>query len=358
MRVSLIIASLLGIALAAPVSKKISPKVMLVTGFTPEADVWTPFNFTEQYPVVGFMPEYENVTCTASGDICSMTMGQAELGDSLAIAALWLSPDFDLSKTYFIVNGIVGINPKLATEGGVSVSRYVVEFEMGQSLLGSDLPANFSGLTLFSEFTGDPYKYPDVSGTEVYELNNDLIDRFVNVTKNVTLAEAPKSVQDYRKRYIYKAARHAPEIVRCDTVSAMTYWAGEEWARNVEFFSQLLTNGSAQYCATTQDDTGTMVGLVRGALYNKLDFSRVLVLHGASDFDRPPPDATAYQGLFVEGQSGFDTALVNIYRAGAPFVEDIVANWEKVYKKGIAPSNYVGDILGLLGGKPDFGPKS
>lgn len=54
-------------------------------------------------------------------------------------------------------------------------------------------------------------------------------------------------------------------------------------------------------------------------------------------------------------QNGFDVAIDNIYNAGIEVVKAIVAGWNCTFRRGIAPSNYIGDIFGSLGGHPDFG---
>jgi purine nucleoside permease len=54
----------------------------------------------------------------------------------------------------------------------------------------------------------------------------------------------------------------------------MVYWSGEVYGRNVEYYSSLVSNGSAVYCSTNGDHTGTLAGLLRGAMLKKLDYSR------------------------------------------------------------------------------------
>ena len=84
----------------------------------------------------------------------------------------------------------------------------------------------------------------------------------------------------------------------------------------------------------------------------------------ASDFDRPyigESDSVAdanLQNLFYADQGGFEPAIKNIYLAGIKVVEGILNEWDSTFKKGVPASNYIGDIFGSLGGKPDFGPGS
>lgn len=56
-------------------------------------------------------------------------------------------------------------------------------------------------------------------------------------------------------------------------------------------------------------------------------------------------------------QPGQHIAAQNIYRAGIPIVRGISEGWDTRFAAGVAADNYVGDILGSLGGTPtpDFG---
>lgn len=74
-----------------------------------------------------------------------------------------------------------------------------------------------------------------------------------------------------------------------------------------------------------------------------------------SDFDRPPPGQTDYDHLISEDQNGFEISVNNTYLAGIEVVRGIVSGWNCTFRKGVKPTNYIGDIFGSLGGHPDFG---
>jgi hypothetical protein len=48
-------------------------------------------------------------------------------------------------------------------------------------------------------------------------------------------------------------------------------------------------------------------------------------------------------------------AVDNLYNVGIEIIQGITSDWNCTYRRGIRPSNYVGDIFGSLGGEPDFG---
>lgn len=82
------------------------------------------------------------------------------------------------------------------------------------------------------------------------------------------------------------------------------------------------------------------------------------MMRSGSDFDRPPPGVSAFEHLRVLDQNGFAIAIDNIYLAGVEIARGVLKNWECTFKKGIKPTNYVGDMFGSLPGEPDFGPGS
>lgn len=77
-----------------------------------------------------------------------------------------------------------------------------------------------------------------------------------------------------------------------------------------------------------------------------------------SNFDRPPPGVAAAAHLLVNDQNGFGIAVANQYVVGVEIVRGLLADWDELWRDGIPATGYFGDILGSLGGTPDFGPGS
>ena len=69
----------------------------------------------------------------------------------------------------------------------------------------------------------------------------------------------------------------------------------------------------------------------------------------ASDFDRPFAGEAPTENLFYANQGGFPISLTNLELAGVKVVEGILKEWESTFRKGVKPSNYIGDIFGSLG---------
>ena len=167
------------------------------------------------------------------------------------------------------------------------------------------------------------------------------------------------AAQAYRANYAstaaYKAGSEPPSVLACDVATSDVYFSGKLLSEAFENTTKLFTNGSGVYCTTAQEDAATLEVLVRGAVSRLVDFSRVIILRTASDFDRPYGGESPTSNLFTN-QGGFEPAIENVYRAGIKVVEGILKGWKRKFKKGIKAPNYIGDILGSLGGKPNFGP--
>lgn len=109
------------------------------------------------------------------------------------------------------------------------------------------------------------------------------------------------------------------------------------------------------YCATAQEDSATAESILRAALFGLVDFSRIIVMRTFSDMDRPYPGQSPVDNLLYSNQGAFLPSIANIYLAGIKVVEGILNGWDSKFAAGIPATNYVGDILGSLGGNPDFG---
>jgi purine nucleoside permease len=68
-------------------------------------------------------------------------MNCEEINAASTITALIYSGLFNLTKTYFLVAGIAGINPHVATTGSVTFSRYAVQFDLQYEFDSRQIPS-------------------------------------------------------------------------------------------------------------------------------------------------------------------------------------------------------------------------
>lgn len=272
-----------------------------------------------------------------------------------------LSPSFNLTRTYFLIAGIAGINPHLATTGSVTFSQYQVQFDLQYEFSADQIPSNYSSgyFPQGADIPDSPlgYDYPvEVYGTEAFEVNKNLRDLFANAASQVQLNDT-NTATAYRAKYPYAPANQPPSVVACASGTSNVYWSGSVLGDAFYNYTLLMTNGSGHYCATQQEDNASLEAFLRGAIAGLVDFSRIAVMRTASDFDRAPPDETEVFHLLYADQEGFLPAIENIFIAGNAVVQTVLENWNTTYEKGVVAENYVGDLFNSLGNpiEPDIG---
>ncbi|KAL9005606.1 MAG: hypothetical protein Q9188_001609 [Gyalolechia gomerana] len=333
--------------------------------FPPEAEVWyniPEFNLLERnITVPGFSPLFPDAHCTENGDVCQLVTGESEINAATTLTALTFSPLFDLRKTYFLIAGIAGISPKLATLGSVTFARYAIQVALQYELDARSIPENFTtgyipqGSVFPNEYSQSIY------GTEVFELNNPLRQLAIAFARTATLNDSATAISyrvNYASSLAYMPGSQPPSVLGCDVATSDTFFSGTLLSEAFENTTRLFTNGSGVYCTTAQEDNATLEALLRGAINNRTDFSRIIIMRTASDFDRPFAEEPDTVNLFYADQGGFEPAVRNIYLAGVKVVQGVLGQWEGTFEEGVKPDNYIGDIFGSLGGVPDFGPGS
>ncbi|CAD0100721.1 unnamed protein product [Aureobasidium mustum] len=284
----------------------IKPKMVIISMFAPEAEIWygiPEFNLlARNITLPGASPLFPDVHCTEDGDVCQVITGESEINAAVTIASLVRSPRFDLTTTYFMIAGIAGINPEVATICSVTIARYAVQY-----------PQN-------------------IYGTEVFEATLNDSDAAI----------AYRALYAHDQIYAAGASPSGPSVVECDVATSDVYYSGPLLGEAFGNFTTLITNGTGNYCSTAQEDNATLEALLRAAAEKLVDFSRIIVMRTASDFDRPFLGGSATYNLFESSAQGaFLPAVNNLYLAGIQI--------------GVNATNYIGDIFGTLGGEPDFG---
>ncbi|EPS93962.1 hypothetical protein FOMPIDRAFT_1026347 [Fomitopsis schrenkii] len=357
----------LGLALCAvaAVEAIISPKVFIIDFYGDEGEAWLgipEFNLLERnITLPGLSMKYPDVHCTRDGSVCQLITGEGEINAGLSTFALTLSPEFDLTHTYFLLAGDAGINPEVATVGSVTFAQFAVQVALQYEIDARERPEN-STTGYIPQGATDVTQYPQyIYGTEVFQLNDALRQIAIAVASTAQLNDT-LSAQEYRAQYANSsvaltAAFSPPVVIGCDTATSDNWFSGALLADAFANFTALVTNGSATYCTTQQEDNAVLEALLRGQLARRTDFSRVILMRTGSDFDRPPPGTSVADNLFYNG-GGYDAAVRNLYVAGIKVVEAILDGWDFIFAAGVQPHNYVGDIFGSLGGSPPFGPGS
>lgn len=309
-------------------------KVFIISMFGPEEKVWLDrLGPMQRMAVPGLSPDYPEVRCTRD-DVCVLTTGMGHANAAASMSALIYSKMFDLRQTYFLIAGIAGINPEQGTLGSAAWARYLVDFGIQWELDAREIPAGWkSGYLGINTKSGDE-KPPLDYRTEVFQLNEALLQKAYDLSRDVMLTDSPQAAA-YRKKYKYAPANQRPKVIQCDTVASDTWFSGAALGQRAHDWTRLLTDGKGVYCTTQQEDNATFEVIKRAATAGLADTQRVAVLRTGADFDRPPEGGSNVDNLLdYQSQGGFAPALDNLYLAGSPLVHAIVNDWAH-WKNGV-----------------------
>lgn len=311
--------------------------------------------------VPGLSPLFPEVHCTQDGSVCQVVTGEGQINAAVTLSALTASPLFDLTRTYFLMAGIAGVNPEVTTINSVNFARYAVQVALQYEIDLRELPENFS-TSYFPQGAEAPFEYPtSIYGTEVFEVNAELQAIAAKFARRATLEDSKVS-QEYRALYskaedgMYAAATNPPSVLECDVATTDVYYSGKLLGEAFGKTVSVLTNGTGVYCTTAQEDNATLEVLMRAAQTQRVDFARIIIMRTGSDFERQHTGQSALDNLIYAEQGAFEPSVKNLYHAGVQVVQGILQGWNNTFAHGVKPSNYIGDIFGTLGGQPDFGP--
>jgi purine nucleoside permease len=326
-------------------------KVVIITMFENGKDSGdSPGEFqywVEKVPLkdtISFPQGYRNLRYNPEKQILAICTGMGTARSAASIMALGMDTRFDLSKAYWIVAGIAGIDPEDGTVGSAVWSEWLVDGDLAHEIDPRESPSNWT-TGYFPLNKTKPYEEPKEAGdfNVAQHLNSGLVKWAYQLTKDIKLKDSEKA-QKFRMKYsTFPEAQKPPRVMLGDHLASMTYWHGKynnDWANS---WVKYWTGGKGDFVTSAMEDTGTGQALEFLQKAGKADFNRYMVLRTGSNFTMQYPGITAIQSLASEGQgdgegdSAYLLSLDAAYRTGIVVVEDIINNWEK-YKDAI-PGN-------------------
>ena len=323
-------------AFHAEAQPKIPVKVVVVAMFERGADTgdepgeyqyWVEREKLDR--VIPFPQGYHDLRMNRDGVLGILTgVGTAKAAAS--IMALGLDPRFDLTKAYWLVAGIAGVDPADATLGSAAWAEYVVDGDLAHEIDAREIPADWkTGYVPLRKSV--PYEQPRTDSGECYRLNPKLVEWAFHLTEHVELPDDDK-MRAERELFTSPNARRPPFVLKGDTLSASTFWHGKllnEWAND---WVKYHTDGKGNYVTTAMEDTGTLQSLTFLSKAGRVDINRVMVLRTASDFDQPVPGRSAAESLAqnkIGKYTGYYPALEAAWRVGHVVVDKIVVDWKQ-----------------------------
>jgi purine nucleoside permease len=254
--------------------------------------------------------------------------------------ALGLDPRFDLTKAYWLVAGISGIDPEDGTLGAAAWAEWVVDSDLAHEIDAREIPSGWpTGYIPLRK--AKPYELPRrlPDEGEVYRLNPSLVEWAFQLTRDVTLPDTP-AIRERRMMYKQPQARRAPFVLKGDTLSGGTFWHGVKMSRWANDWVRYHTDGRGNYVTTAMEDTGTLQSLTFLAKAGKVDLARVLILRTASNFDQQRPGVTAPESLAetkIGSYAAYLPALDAAHRVGSVVARELARNW-KTYRDRLPPA--------------------
>ena len=255
------------------------------------------------------------------------------------VMAICLDPRFDLRKTYWLINGIAGIDPASGPIGSAVWSENVVDGDALREIDEAETPRDWP-YGLFAIGTDRPNQlpvdHPRAGGwngarleySMAYPLNARLARWAYALTRDVALDDSPR-LRAWRGKYAgYPQALLPPRVMMGDTLGSVRYWHGlkrTQWARD---WVRLWTGGKGTFSTTSMEQQDYAGALTRMAARGFVDIRRVLVLRTASNYCMPPPGQRA-EATIGDESTGTAEALEAAYRTGSPVVHELLRNWAK-----------------------------
>ena len=240
-------------------------------------------------------------------------------------------PRFDFTKSYFVFNGIAGVDPENASSGSAAWARWVVDgdiaYEIDSREAKEDWPYGIVpiGAKKPNEIPKDA---PWAPNPMAWKLNSKLVNWAYQLTKDIVIPETDAAKAHRAKFTTWKAAMERPKVFIGDIVGSSRYWHGTVMTKWANEWTKLYTNGEGDFAMSAMEDQGVAAALDRLARIGKVDFQRVLFLRTGSNFCMPHPGQTSAESM-TEEYSGMLPSLESAYLAGSKVVHELAGNWEK-----------------------------
>jgi len=284
---------------------------------------------------LNFPQGYRQLRINREKGVLGMVTGVGTAKAAASVMALGMDPRFDLSKAYWLIAGIAGIDPEDASTGSAAWAEWLVDGDLGHEIDPREAPEDWStGYIPLRK--AKPYELPMPENSEgaVYHLNPDLTNWAFNLTKDVELIDNEEILAMRSQFSEYPNAVLPPKVMKGDQLAAMTYWHGtlmNNWANQ---WTRYWTKDQGNFVTSAMEDTGSLQSLTFLDNAQLVDVNRVLVLRTGSNFTTQHSGNTAAQSLAGEklkggGYSAFIPAVEAAWRTGSPVVYELIDNWEQ-----------------------------
>jgi len=332
--------SILGLARPARAQSSapapIPVKVVIVTTFENGADTgdkpgefqfWVEREHLDRViPFPGGMRDLRaNADASVIGIVTGMTIGPA----AASIMALGMDPRFDFTHAYWLLAGIAGVDPHVASLGSAGWAKWIVT-DIRQEIDPREAPPDWP-YGIFAIGATRPDQVPDPKrlwGSEpmAYALNPALVDWAFHLTQHASLMDTPQLAAARATWTGYPNAQRPPFVLEGDVFSSDSYWHGRILTQWAEDWVRIHTRGQGHFTMTAMEDSGVAEALRRLSNMHRADFRRFLVLRTASNFSMQAPGHSAAESITAPYIGGIP-ALEADWRVGSVVLHTLLADW-------------------------------
>jgi len=303
------------------------------TGDTPgEFQFWVEREHLDE--VAEFPGGVHPLRTTKDHTIIGMVSGTTLVNAAASMMALGLDPRFDLTHAYFLINGIAGVDPQVASLGSAAWADYVVndvvreidpreapkDWPYGMFPTGSSAP-NPATLRPATWFSGN-----------LYPLNLKLTAWAFAQTKDLKLTDDPKAAAMRAAYTDSPNAQKPPSVLIGTSFESDYFWHGAIMNQFARDWVRLHTGGKGTFAMTEMEDAGFMNALMRLSAMHRVDVNRVMVLRTASNYSHQHAGETAVESMAAPFD-GMRVAFESAYLCGSTVLHNILTHWDTTYAK-------------------------
>ena len=215
-----------------------------------------------------------------------------------SVMALGLDARFDLKQAFLLITGVAGADPSQASLASVVIPRYVVDGDLTHEIDAREIPPEWvDGFVPIGK--SQPYEEPlkhRFNGDDgiVFELNRALVAQVIGLAADVKLEDTAPIT---RRRKLFEAGHGRPVVCQGDELASSIFWHGRLMSERAARWVAYQTAGIGTYALTAMEDAGILASLKSLATAGKLDWNRIVVARGVSNYDRPRVGLTAAESL-------------------------------------------------------------
>jgi purine nucleoside permease len=264
--------------------------------------------------------------------VLGMLSGTTLVNATASTMALGLDSRFDLSHAYFLINGIAGVDPNVASIGSAAWANYVVG-DVVRMIDPREAPKAWP-YGMFPTGAHEPNPpttdAPTWHRSNLFTLNPKLVAWAYAQTKDLKLMDDPK-VAEFRAGFTgFPNAQKPPFVLIGDTFASDYYWHGAIMNKFAEDWTKLWTNGKGTFAMTEMEDSGFLGAIERLNALHRVDMQRVLVLRTGSNYSMQRPGHEPVESLtapYIGGKISVEAA----YLCGSTVLHQIIADWPSTF---------------------------